>query len=208
MIFKDLILKCDTNRVVDSIIAAYPDQVNLRDEYVKLIEKLRNMEPANPPSELILYVSKVIDYFDPNETYHDVSGYSIKDDCNYGIEFTPFAAWLSMQVAQPSLDHYGLDMFVAHCLWEMSFISFEEDEVQDELDRLNESVKAVKNGTAQTVEFDPAELCEDDGESEDSVRIIKSLRDDPDMPRERDIDAISAENKRTQDLMLGLSREG
>lgn len=154
MILKDLIDKCNVDNVINKLIELYPDQVGLKEDYINLIKKLKNMEPNmdfnKEGGQLTLFVSHVHDIYDSDDeySYEDVSGYSFLNNTSYACEFTPHCEWLAMLIAEPSLNHYGIDAFLAHVLWEMSFVSFDDDVIEKEkkfivslADEARESVK-------------------------------------------------------------------
>lgn len=157
MKLKELIDNCDTEKIVNKVKELYPEQEGLLDEYRNLINKLKNMQPSEKDlknNKLVVYVSHVWECFSEDESeveeYDDVSGYNYDEHESYGIEFSSFSEWLAFDVCENSLRYYGEEAFLAHVLWEMSFISFDESDIHDQWEDLmkisEEVTEAIKTG--------------------------------------------------------------
>ncbi|NLO51569.1 MAG: hypothetical protein GX103_10490, partial [Bacteroidales bacterium] len=55
--------------------------------------------------------------------------------------------WLGMEISQESLQHFSELEIISHCLYEMTFVGFEEEEIQKELNSLEKSIEEYKNMT-------------------------------------------------------------
>ncbi len=104
-------------------------------------------------SNISILVSNEVDDFD-NTEYVNVSGYYTNPKDNTGehtmslaIEFTPWNEWLGMDVSPESLSEFNELEIIAHCLYEMTFVGYGEEEIQAELDKINESAEEIKNMT-------------------------------------------------------------
>ena len=64
---------------------------------------------------------------------------------HYAIEFRPRSEWAGMMIDSATVCEMATIDIAIHCLWEMTFMGFEEDSVQRELDVLKERSEAVKN---------------------------------------------------------------
>ena len=89
----------------------------------------------------------------------DVSGVHEGDPQSYGIEFCPWDEWLDADVRFQGTDLTPAQM-VAQCLYEMTFIGFDQEEIQDQADKMNEMVEDIKAGRVETVELDLDKLDE------------------------------------------------
>lgn len=156
MIFKDLFNDVNKSEVLKSMLEIYPNQENNLVAYDKMLDKLIVMEADKNP-DMVLVVLPEEDYF-CGEMVDDVVGFSIKNQQTYAIEFTPWKEWLGMTVCEKSLEYYGDIPFIVHCLYEMSFVSFEEDDIKNEIDILKEREEEIENGTATFISMD--EICE------------------------------------------------
>src|SRR5690606_21284179 len=68
--------------------------------------------------------------------YHDVCGIRPGETTSYAIEFRPWSEWLGMTVTEKTLASYTELEILAHCLFEMTFMGFDEETIQDEWDKI------------------------------------------------------------------------
>ena len=61
--------------------------------------------------------------------YWDVSGQDVEDLEFYAIEFRPWEEWLRMEIDPETLKTLSPLDIICHCLWEMTFIGYEQDEI-------------------------------------------------------------------------------
>ena len=147
MIFRDLldiIGKTDIQMYFQEI----EDENKYIKDYFKLFDNLRNHSVLD--SDLELFIVKQKDYFE-EETHIDVFGYSREDNQHYALDFMEWGKWLGSKVVQKSLDTFGVTCFVCECMREMSFISFNEDKIEDERNILDERVREIESGEAKFV---------------------------------------------------------
>lgn len=203
MNFKELIDRVDILKTVDRLIELYPDQINLKDSYICLMLKLRKMIPSEEVSEesgpLTVYVTHVED---EDESYEAVSGYSFLTNTSYSCEFEPFSSWLSMNVAQPSLDFYGAEDFVAHVLWEMTFVNMDEDIILAAKKSLFESIEECKTLINSSTEGKESGRLIDVNELLEKEEFEKI--EEPDWEK---IAAQSITNKKLEAKMIGIPYE-
>ena len=195
MILKDLIIKCDENIVINKIIETYPREEKNKEKYKELINKLRNKEPQKE-EDFVLYVKPVRDIIEPTEIYHESNAYSKETKMSYACDYIPFNQWLAMEIAEPSLNYYGINNFVAHVLWDMTIISFDEEKISKEAQYLEDisnyfhsdilqQQSILKNHEYGTLNPDVIDI-------------------EPDMISQSEIDLIIKENNRIEKEMLGI----
>ena len=144
MKLQQLIKSYDWLSVELTLIQLYPDQVERLDDYRAVFEKLRTIEPVfDDQMELMLveYDSDPIDEGDEVATYVDVSGRLITPDPeshsnSYALEFTEWKKWLGMNLAKETEANFTELEIIAHCLFEMTFIDYEESSIQEEFKRI------------------------------------------------------------------------
>jgi hypothetical protein len=153
MKFKDLISSANWLSVELTLLRLYPEQENMLEEYRTVFEKLQAMESVDNEMTIVLTT------YDPDpdgdsddETYVDVSGRENKPDRDgltdsYAIEFVEWNKWLGMDLAPETSINFSDLEIVAHCLYEMTFVSFEEEEIQEQLKSLEKTVEELKNMT-------------------------------------------------------------
>jgi hypothetical protein len=151
MILKDLITQVPKEKVLKRLIEIYPDQKNCLPSYFKVYDKLLKLTPRKGEGkELLLMVLPTEDWFEEGIISNDVFGYCKEDKQHYALEFTDWDEWLAFEICDKSVEYYEPAGFLAHCLYEMTFVSFDEDDIQEEVDKLAEMEKEITEGTAIT----------------------------------------------------------
>lgn len=145
MLFLDLLKSVDKEKVLSYL--EKKDGEKYVTEYSKMIDNLLNMTPST--KDLKIYIVFQKEYSDGSD-YISVLGYSKKDNESYALEFMKWSEWLGCGVIMKSVEHFGPICFVSECLSEMSFISFDENNIQGELDNLNKISERLKNGEEKT----------------------------------------------------------
>lgn len=169
MKFKELVSDTDWESVANSLKSNYDvsdDSLDShRDVYYKLINT-DSCEDTNMriciewiPPDGDLVDDGFWDVFGRNGTLHketeDVELFSnsseewLNSEVSYALEFNSWSKWLNMEVDSNTANNITLMKadIVAHCLWEMTFISYDEDEIQDNLEGLKNQVEEIKNMT-------------------------------------------------------------
>ncbi|NCU34954.1 hypothetical protein EOM75_02920 [Candidatus Falkowbacteria bacterium] len=135
--------------VEEILLQLYPDEEKNISGYKKVFEELLFMHPED--SEISIVVAHQKDDYD-GEEYVNVSGKyanpkSEEEEFSQAIEFTSWNKWLGMEISQESLQHFSELEIISHCLYEMTFVGFEEEEIQKELNSLEKSIEEYKNMT-------------------------------------------------------------
>jgi len=187
MKFKELISDTDWDSVANSLKSNFDisdDSLeSYRDAYFKLINyesyedtKMRIcIEFVEPDGNLI--EEGYWNVFGRNGTLHkDTEDAELfpnsSEEC--ALEFSNWSEWLNMEIDENTANNIQLMKadIVARCLWEMTFISYDEDEIQETLEGLKNQVKEIENMT------------EERGKSFKSVDemmdYIENLKDDED----------------------------
>ena len=143
MKLKDIIHRHHWLSVEALLLQCYPDQQKNIDGYRKVYETLRQLPLADTAMEL--QICWVADDDAAEQGYHDVSGLKPDDETAYAIEFRPWAEWLGMTVAEETRVAYTELEIIAHCLFEMTFVGFDEATIQNEWKELVEASEELKN---------------------------------------------------------------
>lgn len=142
----DLIKMADETKVLEYL--AKVDDIKYQEKYIMLFQKLKSLKPTSN-CDLKIFIVKQKDYLD--EVIHlKVLGNKENDDERYALDFVPWSDWVGCEVVEKSVYLYGLVPFVGECLYEMSFISFEEGVIQQELETLKEIEDRIKSGEEKT----------------------------------------------------------
>lgn len=117
--FKQLLDRYNDKDILLELARVYPDQKP--DSYVGVLNQLRTMKPTK--SDMVIVPRKF-----------STSG--IVGSVEYGIEFTKWQKWLDSPVKTKKKGITAL----CYCLWEMTFMGFEQKEIQGTIKKLDKLV--------------------------------------------------------------------
>lgn len=160
MTLKTLLQKHTWLSIASIFWEVYPDEEKNSEGYQEVFEKLLLMPPQD--SEMAIVVAYCKDEFD-GEEYVNVSGEYLhpkneEETYSHAIEFTPWQEWLGMEIHPDSLEHFTELEIIAHCLYEMTFVGFEEEEIQEEMNRIKDISDDYKNMTDEEKEANTTSL--------------------------------------------------
>ena len=155
MIFKDAIMKVDNEKVIEIIKVEYPNQIELLQDYNELLNELKDMKPEDDGSNITV----AVDWAKPEpeldeEGYYIVHGYEPEKNVFWGLGFTPYKHWLSYKADQRFIMMNGIDEYIAHCLWEMTFYGFQEEEKEELIQELIKRKEEVEAGLVKTIPWE------------------------------------------------------
>jgi hypothetical protein len=153
MKFGDLIANSLWLSVETVFSKIYSDELDYLDDYANVFDQLKYLSPKE--SNITIIISNEIDCFD-NEQYVSVSGYYDSKNKNtknltesLALEFTPWDEWLGMSIDHSSLRDFSSYEIICHCLQEMTFMGFNQEEIKNELDKIKEIADDYKNMTEE-----------------------------------------------------------
>lgn len=133
--FKELVDRHPFDAVAKRMAELYPDQDV--SSYSAPYERLRWLAPTPADWEIeVAYVPKGyigLDNDPAEESWCRVGGVNPKTDEHYAIEFSPWSRWLGAHVSAWCLEELQEVDVIVHCLWEMTYVGFEEEEIQGAL---------------------------------------------------------------------------
>lgn len=148
----DLIKSYEWLSVELTLLRLYPDQEKMLDDYKKVFEKLKITEPTEYDELEIILTKHDCDLYleSEDEGYVDVSGQKKESDQNsitssYAIEFLEWNKWLGMNLAKETTKNFSDLEIIAHCLYEMTFIDYDEEAIQQQFKSLNDKAEEYKN---------------------------------------------------------------
>ncbi|MCX6231061.1 MAG: hypothetical protein NTZ33_05915 [Bacteroidetes bacterium] len=158
MKLNDLIKSYNWLSIELTLIQLYPDQETMIDDYRNVFEKLTFLVPEE--NEMSIVLTEYDSYPDDESevgTYVDVSGRKTNETQNsmtdsYAIEFVPWEKWLGMDLAPETIEKFSDLEIVAHCLYEMTFIGYSDEEISEQFESINERVDEYKNLTKEEKE--------------------------------------------------------
>ncbi|QTE23866.1 DUF6557 family protein [Polaribacter cellanae] len=150
IIFRDLLHQTEWLSIEYTLLELYPDIKEDMEAHRTAYEKIKRLEANNIDMEIVLDEIKddfEDDFEDELTTYFDVSGKKNdkKDSQSYALEFMPWQDWLGMRISQDSLRNFNELEIVAHCLYEMTFIDFDDEEIANEKNKLNNIIDNFQN---------------------------------------------------------------
>jgi len=169
--------------------------------YEKVFFKIKGMEPSKSDMRICLrYINeKDSDSNDDdlmNEQYYDIHGKNgtlnkntedaemftnageewLNAETTYALEFNSWNEWLAMEIDEETANNIELTIadIASHCLWEMTFIDYDEEGIQERANELKEMVDNIKN-------MSPEELKKNTVSWDEIKEDIKKWRDEDDM---------------------------
>jgi hypothetical protein len=143
MTLKELLRGLVYDRILDEIEAAYPDATGSREGHAEVLKTLFTMEPAESAEMAIIIAREPADPPMSDEPWWHVFGRKDGEATRWGLDFTPWAEWLAMEVRVENCD-LTPEQIAAHCLWEMTFHGYVEEEVLERGAALKEECDKTK----------------------------------------------------------------
>lgn len=135
-----------------TLTSLYPDQNEGLEAYKKVYGILQQTVPTNSEIEIVL--QQCYDDETNEESYFDVSGLK-RDSQNLqltnslAIEFVPWTEWLGMTVSSDALNQFSELEIISHCLYEMTFVGYDETEIQKQFSIIETTFEEYKNMTKE-----------------------------------------------------------
>ena len=146
MMFRDIIKSNNWFTVELTFLKLYPDQNKSIENYRLVYEALKFLHPLETDIEIVLYP-----YYNDDGLLSvvDVSGRNLRPNpkditTGVAIEFTSWDKWLGMSVASLTVREFSEPEIICHCLNEMTYAGFEEEEIQAEFSKLKSIVDEYK----------------------------------------------------------------
>lgn len=140
--FRDILKSVSFNDIMTEMIKYWPDQESSRNGYLKVYTRLLTIKGVK--TNLIIDIKEVINN---GYKYLDVAAHRYDDKNRRGylaIEFTPWNEWVTMQISAESLNNLSYAQIAAACLWELTFVGFNETIIQTEHSRLIKAFDSIK----------------------------------------------------------------
>ena len=133
-----------------TLLEIYPDQIDSIDAYKRVYENLQFIEIEE--SEITIELEQGYDDETGGKSMVDVSGAKKINDENaitnsLAIEFVPWKEWLGMTISENTFTEFNELEIIAHCLYEMTFMGYDEEEIQDQLSNIKGIAEEYENMT-------------------------------------------------------------
>lgn len=97
-------------------------------------------------------------------------------EAEYALEFHAWEAWLGMEVDSTTYQKYSCPEILAHCLWEMTFMGFNQDAMREGKQELERRAAELKSMTEEEREEKLIPLKE-------TMMRLERRKDEPGKPR-------------------------
>ncbi|MCZ4319045.1 hypothetical protein O4H26_08590 [Aequorivita viscosa] len=132
MTLKELIQNYSWPSIYSKFLEIYPEAEKGLQGYKTVFEKLSNMKAE--PIDMAIAITKEKDMIDGDYFIDVVGKYNNpttpEEKYPQGIEFLPWRQWLGMNIDKNSLMNFSEQEIIVHCLYEMTFEGFNEDEIK------------------------------------------------------------------------------
>ncbi|MBA6154212.1 DUF6557 family protein [Gelidibacter maritimus] len=170
MTFKQLLNANTWPTIIPLFIEAYPDAKKDMVGYKAVFERLKTMSPESIDVSIVITKEG-----NGDDAYIDVSGLhkypkNKEETYSQGIEFVSWRKWLGMDISKESLANFSELEIIVHCIYEMTFVGFTEEAIQE---KINEIEKSKKERELMTKE-------ESDAVTASVEKILSKWRDEED----------------------------
>ena len=163
MKLRELVLELNFEDVLSELNKHY-DNIN-REAYEHTWGLLNTIDPIDDESNMKITITHVVQKWnDPtleDDIYESVCGSNEEQD-NWALEYNTFNIWLYYDLHEDVLKKYSKAEAMAHIIWEMTFNGYDNADIEEKNDELNEIMEQIHNGTAKTRPL--SDLFKEDGE--------------------------------------------
>ena len=132
MKLKDLIQNNSWKELELKFKGLYPEDIGNLEGFKKVYNALATLQPIKTDFQIVLSERN-----NDEETFINVNGKDKSGD-NYGLDFIKWEEWLEMEVDFQTLEDYENLDIVVHCLWEMTFHGYDQEQIQEKCNELEE----------------------------------------------------------------------
>lgn len=131
--------------VFERLCKWYPDEKRSKLGYESVFNTLLTLVPKKSHNLNDTFIAvELAQYPLDDDPCLDIYGTKPKNDSvRYCMEFCPWVDWVSMFITQESLDNFSKEDIVAGCLYEMTFFGFTEENISNELKKMEDSIAEV-----------------------------------------------------------------
>lgn len=145
MNLKELINKFTDRQIVAEVIRLYPDQKKNKPGYYRALKDLRRLRKRKTTVTLFAEWVPADPEFDPEDKpYVHVLGHDSADNQDYALSLTPWSEWLSMPIAQKTIDEFGELTALGYIMWEITWYGYSASQHTDFKKKINSSMKDVE----------------------------------------------------------------
>src|SRR5690554_5507185 len=121
-----------------TLLDLYPDQEENIQSYARIYSLLQEMRRQDSAIEIV--IEQEFDEETQELGFGNVYGidHESKDEItnSVALEFTAWDKWLGMEINELTLREFSELEIISHCLYEMTFVGYDEEEIQAEFSRI------------------------------------------------------------------------
>lgn len=142
----DIIFKYDWDLLYKYFNKYYPFEKI--EHYKDFLESLKKLTPIE--SEFKISINHIIEdhmFSEGIDDWYSVHGISKNTNSEietYALEYSTFEEWLGMEIDEDTLNRYPKPFIIIHCLWEMTFCGFTNEQIQNRLNKIEGKIKCFK----------------------------------------------------------------
>lgn len=138
MYFYEVVELCNEKILIDEFLELCTDSPNIqhtKEIFITFLKNLKEVEP-NISDKMTIFIEqqKALD----GSFYESVHALCENDPEKYGLEINPWADTLGYLTDKNSIEKYGLEVYTAFVLWEMTWFGFDEESIQKKVKEWNE----------------------------------------------------------------------
>jgi len=136
-----LIHKHPWEEIQAALVRLYPDHESELEGYQEVFEKLKTLTPVSSDFQLqveLVYSEHAGEYHIETKSINLAQGKG-KPGSLFVLEFTPWSKWLGMELDIKTLEKFSEFDIIAHCLYEMTFFGFTQEDIKTAEEEIIES---------------------------------------------------------------------
>ena len=158
LLFRHLIKKYSFKDITDRFVELYTEQVDSLEGYEHTYNSLLKKKKYKR-TDMEICINFVIDQHDVERGgYWDVCGKDLnqinKKGNRWALDFCNHSEWLNFEISKKLLLNMKEVDIICHCLWEMTFMGFDEKDIRKEKRKLDKLCKEAKDSTLVTRDWD------------------------------------------------------
>jgi hypothetical protein len=132
-------------------VKLYPDQAKNIKAYKSIFSKLQQMKAAKSNIQIVVahHFADELNDEDFVEVYGIKKTKTGTKPTHWALDFTPWKEWMGMEIHKSTLKEFNELELIGHCLFEMTFMGFDERTIQKELASLKKTSDELKKMTPE-----------------------------------------------------------
>jgi hypothetical protein len=151
MTFDELMSRHHWHSIEIELTRLYPDEEQQIEAYQDVCNHLKCLTPKE--TGIVIRLNEIQD---EGSAYVEVDGYYSDGRVDersgndaLALDFTPWEQWLGMKVGDRAFQDFTEIEIIVHCLYEMTFISFDQEEIREELEGLRKTIAQYESMTPE-----------------------------------------------------------